>query len=57
MQQESNNTLAQSIERLLKANADYAAFVRTTRSYQLAAQGAREAIAAMEKRAHEQPTA
>jgi hypothetical protein len=39
-----NDTLSEAIERLLKADVDYRAFVRTTRSYQLAAEGAREAI-------------
>ena len=44
------NTVTETIERLLKADADYRAFVRTTRSHQLAAEGAREAIAAIEAR-------
>ena len=44
-----NETLSQTIERLEKALADYKAFVKTTRSYELACEGAREAIAAMEE--------
>jgi hypothetical protein len=39
-----NDTLSEAIERLLKADADYRAFVRTTKSHQLAAEGAREAV-------------
>ena len=35
--------LDQAVERLLAADADYKAFVRTTKSHQLACQGAREA--------------
>jgi hypothetical protein len=44
----SNDTLSEAIERLLKADADYRAFVRTTRSHQLAAEGAREALEAID---------
>src|SRR5262245_20384344 len=45
-----NDQLEQSLARLLAADAQYKAFVETTRSHQLACEGAREALAAMEKR-------
>jgi len=37
-----NETLSETIERLLAADADHKTFVRTTRSHQLACEGARE---------------
>jgi hypothetical protein len=40
----NNDTITETIERLLKADADYAEFVRTTRSHQLAVEGVREAV-------------
>jgi len=36
-----NESLEQVIERLLQTDADYQAFVRTTKSYQLAIEGVR----------------
>lgn len=42
-----DETLSQIIERLLAADAEYKAFVRTTRSHQLACEGAHEAIATL----------
>jgi hypothetical protein len=36
---QNNATMTDAVERLLEAQADYAAFVRTTRSYQLAIEG------------------
>jgi hypothetical protein len=39
----NNDTLTETLNRLAKAVADYEAFVRTTRSYQLAIEGVREA--------------
>jgi hypothetical protein len=37
-----NDTLTETLDRLAQAVADYEAFVRTTRSYQLAIAGVRE---------------
>ena len=44
-----NQSLTELLDALAKSVADYKAFVRTTRSHQLAIEGAREAIAAMEE--------
>jgi hypothetical protein len=41
----NNDTLTETLERLSQAVADYKAFVRTTRSYQLAIEGVRESRA------------
>jgi len=37
-----NNTTSELIEKLLASDADYKAFVKTTKSHQLAAEGVRE---------------
>jgi len=41
-----NKTLSKAIERLLAADAEYKQFVCTTRSYELACQGARDSVLA-----------
>jgi hypothetical protein len=38
----NNDTLTETLDRLMQAVADYNQFVRTTRSYQLAIEGVRE---------------
>jgi hypothetical protein len=39
----NNDTLTETLDRLAQAVTDYKEFVRTTRSYQLAIEGVREA--------------